>query len=332
MKNLNEDLKNGTFRRVYLFVGEEEYLKQLYRQRITDALVPEVPPINLTIYSGKETDPMELIKKAEEHPFFADWRLIVAENTGFFKSAPDELVNYMGEILETTVLVFIEDDADKRGRLYKAIKKYGRVVEFGRQDERTLTRWILGMVRKEDKQITEGAVRLFLEKEGDDMERILMELEKLFSYTLNRSEITAEDVEAVCSTHIQNRIFDMIRAVADGKQKQAMDMYYDLLALKEPPLRILFLLARNFNQLLQVKELRNAGYDQDAIAGRLGLAPFVVRSLARQAGAFSAEGLRESVGECVELEEAVKTGGMEDRMSVELLLIRLSTRRGQEKS
>ena len=64
------------------------------------------------------------------------------------------------------------------------------------------------------------------------------ELEKLFCYTLDRDEITAEDVEAVCTAQTANRIFDMVEAVAMKRQKKALDYYYDLLALREPPMRI----------------------------------------------------------------------------------------------
>ena len=93
----------------------------------------------------------------------------------------------------------------------------------------------------------------FLEKTGTDMGNISQELEKLLSYTMGRDVITRADIEAVCTTQITNRIFEMIRAVTEKKQRKALDLYQDLLALKEPPMRILFLLARQFNLLLQVK-------------------------------------------------------------------------------
>ena len=65
-------------------------------------------------------------------------------------------------------------------------------------------------------------------------------MEKLFSYTLGRNEITVADIDAICTTQITNKIFDMIEAVATRQQRKALDYYYDLLALKEPPMRILY--------------------------------------------------------------------------------------------
>ena len=111
-------------------------------------------------------------------------------------------------------------------------------------------RWVLQNVKKEQKQITERAMGLFLQKAGNDMENIQKELEKLFCYTYGKDEITPEDVEAICTTQVSNQIFEMIRAVAEKRQKEALDMYYDLLALKEPHMRILFLIARQWRHSL----------------------------------------------------------------------------------
>ena len=96
-------------------------------------------------------------------------------------------------------------------------------------------------------------MKLFLEKTGTDMERIRQELEKLICYCMEKESITEEDVAVICSEQTENKIFDMINAMAEKKQKKAMELYYDLLALKEPPMRILYLITRQFNLLMQVK-------------------------------------------------------------------------------
>ena len=121
-----------------------------------------------------------------------------------------------------------------------------------------------------------------------------------------------------------DKIFDMINAIAEKRQKKALDLYYDLLALKEPPMRILFLITRQFNLLMQVKELRNQGFDTQALAPKIGLQSFIARNYVRQAESFTLERLKEAVNDCVGAEEAVKTGQMNDVMSVELLIVKYS--------
>ena len=154
------------------------------------------------------------------------------------------------------------------------------------------------------------------------MENIRTELEKLVSYTWGRDVITDQDVEAICTNQVTNKIFDMVAAIVGGRTRQAMDLYQDLLTLKEPPMRIMFLIARQFNQILQVKELMNQGMDRGRIASGLKMQPFVVGKIMPQARSFTREQILSYVNLCVDSEEAVKTGRLGDRLAVELLIAR----------
>lgn len=324
MKSIDEDIKSGSFQSVYLLYGEESYLKRQYGQKLRQALVKSDDTMNASYYEGKNVNPGEMIDLAETLPFFAERRLIYVENSGVFKASCEELADYMKHIAKTTCFVFVEDEVDKRSKMYKAVRNAGRVVEFPRQGQEILTRWILSRLKRENKKITQPVLQLFLEKTGDDMEYIDRELEKLFCYTLEREVISEEDVEAVCVGQTTGKIYEMVDKIAEKKQKQALELYYDLLALKEPPMRILFLIARQFQILLQVKDLKRQGYDNKFIASKAKIPEFAVRKNAAQAGRFKTDQLKEAVADCVQTEEDVKTGILNDRMAVELLIVRYS--------
>ena len=324
MKSLNEDIKSGKFKNVYLLYGEEAYLKKQYKDRMTKAIIPDGDTMNYAYYEGKGINPAELVDLAETMPFFAERRLIVAENSGFFKNATPELADYIKSMPDTTCLLFIENEVDKRGKMYKAVKDRGRIVEMGRQDEKTLLYWIAGNVKKEGRQIKESTARYLVSKTGTDMENLEKELEKLFSYTLGKDEITAADIDDICTTQITNKIFDMIEAVAAKRQKQALDYYYGLLALKEPPMRILYLLSRQFKLLLEVKDLMGRGNDKAQIAKTAKLHPFVAGKYMQQCRTFSKAELRDIMEEAASTEEMVKTGRMNDVMSVEIFIVKFS--------
>lgn len=326
MKSLNEDLKTGQFSRVYLLYGDEAYLKKQYKDKLRNAMISPDDTMNFAYYEGKGINVKEIIDLAETLPFFAERRLIIMEDTGFFKNATPELADYLKEMPESTAMIFVESEVDKRGKLYKAVQSKGRAIELGRQDESTLLRWIAGTVKREGKQISEATIRHFLMKVGTDMENIQKELEKLFCYTLEQNAITIEDVEAICTTQITNQIFDMVNAVADKKQRKALDHYYDLIALKEPPMRILFLLARQFKLLLEVKVLDKQGFARKDIASKTGLHPFVVGKYQEQAKSFSQKELRAILEESVDIEEAVKTGRLTDMLGVELFIMKYSAK------
>lgn len=324
MKGIDEDIKSNTFQPVYLLYGEESYLKKQYAQKLRKSLSQPDDTMNVSFYEGKNINPGEIIDLAETLPFFAERRLIMLENSGVFKSACEQLADYMKHITDTTCFVFVEEEVDKRSKMYKAVKNAGRVVEFPRQTKDVLTRWILSKLGREQKKITKPVLELFLEKTGDDMEYIDKELEKLFCYTLGREVISAEDVEAVCVVQTTGKIFEMVDMIAGKQQKQALELYYDLLALKEPPMRILFLIARQFQILWQVKDLKRQGYDSKFIASKAKIPEFAVRKNLAQASRFKLEQLGQAVADCVQAEEDVKTGMINDRMAVELLIVRYS--------
>ena len=319
MQTLNQDIRERSFRPVYLLYGEESFLKNSYKNRLKEAIAGG-DAMNISSFEGKGADLDEVIRLADTMPFFAEKRLIIIEDSGLFGSTADVLVNYLPSMPDTTVLLFVESEVDKRGRLFKKVKELGYAAEMTRQDASQLARWAGGILTKEGKKITARTMDVFLSMTGDDMEHIRTELEKLISYTMGREVITEEDVRAVCTVQVTNRIFEMVSAIVNRDTRKAMDLYEDLLTLKEPPMRILFLIARQFNQILQVKEMAAKGLDKGAIASRLKMQPFLVGKTMPQARRFSREQILSYVNECVEAEEAVKSGRLKDRLAVELLI------------
>ena len=303
MKNLNEDLKTGNIKQAYLLYGEEAYLKKQYRDRLTKAVLPEGDTVNYAHYEGKGINVPEIIDLAETMPFFAEKRLIVIEDSGLFKNADAKFADYIKSMPETVCFVFVESEVDKRSKMYKAVKDTGRVVELGRQDEKTLLLWLAGNIKREGRQIKQSTAEYMLSRTGTDMENLEREMEKLFSYTLGRNEITVADIDAICTTQITNKIFDMIEAVA---------------------MRILYLLARQFRLLLQVKDLMNQGADKSTIAKKAGLHPFVAGKYMQQSRSFTMRELKGIMEEAADTEEAVKTGRLSDTMSVELFIVKYS--------
>ncbi len=321
MQRINNDIKQNTFEQIYLLYGEERYLKKQYTDRLRKALCIENDNMNTHFYNGKEVPVGEIIDLAETLPFLSPRRVIFISDSHLFKSGGERMAEYLSTPNESTFFVFTENEVDKRSKLYKTVQANGLTVEFSIQDEKTLKRWIGGILNREGKKIAENTVQLFLTKTGTDMENIQMELEKLICYCMDKEVITNEDVEAICTNRISNHIFDMINAIAVKNTKQALELYYDLLALKEPPMRILFLIARHCNMLLQTKELKNKGYDDKSIASKIGVPPFAAGKYVSQASRFKTSQLKSAVRQCVEAEEAVKTGRMNDMLSVELLIV-----------
>lgn len=324
MGRIDEDIKSGQMNHIYLLYGEEAYLRKQYKERLKKALSPDDDSMNYSYFEGKDISAGEIIDLAETMPFLSDKRTILIENSPFFKSEGEKIAEYLNAVCDTTYFVFVEETVDKRSKLYKSIAKNGCVVELNGLSEEKIITWILGILKRDDKKITQNTMEYLISKIGTDMENIRSEVEKLICYCHEREVITKEDIDAVCVSQVTNQIFDMLDAMANKRQKNALQLYYNLLALKEPPMRILFLIGRQFNLLLQARLLKQKGYGDRAIAEKIGVPPFAATKYLNQASKFKLEDLRKAVDECVEADEAVKSGNRNDRLSVELLIIKYS--------
>ena len=323
MKKLNQDLKSRSFAHVYLLYGEEAFLRRSYRSRLIEAIVGE-DTMNLSRFAGEDAREDEICSLAETLPFFSERRLIVVEDSGFFRKSAEMLADELTHLPESTYMVFSESSVDKRGKLYKTVAKEGYCAEFARQSENDLLRWLAGIFKQENLSITRDAGEQLIFRVGTDMSLLRGEADKLIAYCLERGVVTADDVQDITSEQITGQIFTMVDALADQNLPKALSLYRDLLFLKEPPLRILFLLARQFHMLNAVKE---SGYlDDNTLAKQLGAPSFAVRKYRRQAGRFSEEELIRALQAAVQTEEDVKQGRMEDRLALELFMTEVTQR------
>ena len=245
-------------------------------------------------------------------------------DTGFCKAGREQLAAYLDESPDTTIIIMVESAVDKRSKLFKSFTSNGRAIDFMIQPPETLRKWILGRVKKEGKNIDVRALDEILERTGTDMTTISVELEKLFSYTIEKPSISLADVDEIITVSTSAKVFDMIAAMADKKQSQALAMYQELLANKETPFGILALITRQFNMMLQVWELKEDRYPSKKIAEMIGIPPFVEQKYEAQIRKYSYEQLRSAINACAVADESVKIKGMNPVLSVELLIIEYS--------
>lgn len=323
MQIIKEHIKQNQFKQCYLLYGTEEYLKKLYKNKLKTGIIGDEDTMNYTYFEGKSIEIPKVIEVAETLPFFSERRLILIQNSGLFKTAND-LADYIKTMPDYCYIVFVESEVDKRNRLYKAVKEVGYISEMNGMDEKDIQLWVAQLLKRGGKKITRDTLMYFLNKSGTDMEGMVQEVEKLICYAMDKEVITVEDIDAVCVTQVSNQIFLMIDAIASRKQRQALDLYYDLLTLREKPMSILFLITRHFNILLQIKELK--GQNRNDVAKKVGVPPFAVQKYMSQADNFTKQGLIENLKDCAEMEAQVKTGLMTDQMTVELLIVKFSQR------
>lgn len=282
--------------------------------------------INFTYREGKAVDLEELMEIARTVPFLAPRRLILLENSGLAKKGGDALMELLPQIPPECVLVLVEEESDKRTRLYKSIQRTGRVVDCEYLSEADLKKSAKAMLKQAGCSIEAEALDLLVDRCGGELTIMAGEVDKLAAYCMDRGKVSPADVEAVTGVTLQGRIFSMIDAMALGRPREAYLLYEELRALREPPQRILYLITQHVSRLLAVKELEGRGLSGQSIGENLGLKPFLIGKYAHQARALSADVWKKRLTHLVEYDHDVKQGRLSSHLAAELALVEMSMR------
>lgn len=327
MRRIDDDINTGQFKKVYLLYGQEDYLKKQYRDKLIRALVNDGDTMNFAKFDNDSINIGQMIDLAETMPFFADHRVLLISDSGWGKKTPEEMANYLdlASLPEATIFIFVETEVDKRSKLFKVAKELSRDIEMNKPDERTLALWVGNKLKAYGKQMKKEAWSEFLNRTSESMYNMDSELEKLVSYVGDRKQIELEDVKLVCTQQVEAKIFDLINAMAAKDLKSTMDLYNDMLSAKEPPMRILYMIVRQFRQMKTIKELASHGENAGTIAKKVGAPEFAVNRSVRLMKNFSDRAIRELLDDACDFEYRVKSGRLDEFMAVELLIAKYTS-------
>lgn len=323
---INSHIAQDAFANIYLMTGEEFYLVYQFRNKLLKALTDIEDNMNYMVFKGENAKPDNISEFALTMPFFADRRVLLIEHSDFFKKGNEEMEKVLEELPDTTVIIFVETNIDKRNRLYKLVQSKGVIAEFNKQDSATLMKWISRNFTDEDYEIENAALYKMLEAIGDDMNILSNEIEKLKNYCHDSKSITVAAVEEICISQVEGKIFDMMDALSKRDKETTIELYNDLLLLKEPPMRLLYLITRQYNLLLKAKLALKKDDNPSYIASVLKVPPFTVKKYINQSNAYSYEELLAKLDRCQDADTHIKTGKYSDKMSVELLIVELLQR------
>lgn len=333
MKELKKQWKQGEFHKCYLFYGSETYLIKNYEKALHEAILPPgAEGLNYEILEGKKATAASVMDAVETLPFLNDKRLVLVRNSEFFqkgsrKEEGELLLDFMENLPESSCLLFIEEKAEKNIRLYKAVAKFGVVVEFKSLTEKEIISWMKKTCKSQGILLSENAALHLLRITDNSMENLEREVGKLTAYKAEGGEIQIEDIDAVCSVSLEAKVFDLIRSVSRGHTEEAVSLYGNLMRMKESPFMVLSLLTRHFRFMLECKLLSQNGATNGEIAQRLEIRDFAVRDYLKQASDFEKKELEQALRDCLQTDLDIKNGKMSEELAVELLLIGYSNRK-----
>lgn len=326
---LKKQIKNNDIKPVYLFYGPEEYLKKYYVNAIEKLILEKSTRDLNRIVIEDNISASKIIDNCESYPVFSQKKMLLVKNSGYFKGSGgnkeeiEKVTEYLKNLPDYVCLIFYESEADKRLKIYKAIESEGLVVEIPYQKPADLVKWVVNVTKANGKKISMETASILVEKSSEDMTEILNEINKLIVYTGERDIIRDEDVMEVCNTSIKSRIFDLTDAIIEKDIVKTLRYLDDLITLREPIPVIIYMIARQFRQILEVKANLSKGVPLKDVAAKLKIPPFIAGRIQKQADRFSFEQLNQAICDIFECDLSIKTGKIRDKAAVEMLISKL---------
>ena len=308
---LSKDLKENNLDKLYLFFGEEVYLKELYTKKILQTIPDDgFEEFNKIIIDGKESDMFSVSEALESFPMMSDKKIVLIENSGIFKSANQETKDFYSKVFsalaEDTVLIFSETEVDKRSALFKAAQKSGSVVEFELLSEADLISFVQREVMGQGKKIQKDVAEYLVNISDSSLSSLKNEILKLVSNC--EDEITKTDVDRLASKSLQIQVFELCDLLMERKTDRVLQMLEDLKTVKESPFKLIYILFGTFDKMLKAKLMEYEGTPYQDIAKELGVPPFIAKKYINGQKGFSQDELILMTVKVAEVDLLIKQG------------------------
>lgn len=265
-KDLERELKQGKLAPVYLLFGPEGYLRDEAARAITDEALRDtlLREFNESTFSLTQTEAHMAIATAEQLPMMASRRVVRIKD---FNKLPEDdeeiLLRYVGRPAESSVVIFVADDLDKRRTLNKALLEKCAAFEFNHPKDAELKIWLKSYVRSLKAELDEHTLQRIVELVGNDVRILFNEVTKLATAAMPSGRITIDLVNALVGRSRELSNFELADHLVARNRKLALQTLKHLLADGAEPVMLIGLIASNYHRLALAREILSRGSRQD---------------------------------------------------------------------
>jgi DNA polymerase III subunit delta len=265
-KDLERELKQGNLAPVYLLFGPEGYLRDEAARAITNEALRDtlLREFNESTFSLAQTDVQEAIAAAEQLPMMASRRVVCLRDfMKLLETDEESLLRYLARPAESTVMIFVTEDLDKRRKLSKTLMQECAAFEFTYLKVPELKAWARAYLKSLKAELDEQTLQRIIELVGNDIRLLSNELGKLAAGALPSGRISIELVEALVGRSRELSNFDLADHLIARNRKRALETLRHLLADGSEPVMLIGLIASNYHRLALARELLERGSRQD---------------------------------------------------------------------
>ncbi len=328
LEKLKKDLSAGKPGQLYIFYGEETYLRDHYLGRLREAvLTGGLGEFNRHDLSSRDMSPHALEEAVDCLPMMAERTLVEVTDFDLFKAGEkEEYVRILSSLPDYCCLVFLYDvleyKPDARTRLAAAIKEHGTAVNFVRQSPRELADWVRRHFRAQGKDIDPRLCEELIFLCGDLMHNLQQEVGKIAAYAKG-DHITRADIEAVATPQLSAVVFRIADAIGEKNFDRAAATLGELYQMQKTPYEIMGALGKQMRQLYSARLALASGKNAAWVSQLWGMR-YPADRLMVSARRFSLPWCRNAVIRCARTDLAMKSTGQDAKELMTTLLLELA--------
>lgn len=325
IKIIKDDIKNNKLMPYYLFFGEETYLINDIKQSIIKHF-NNSNNMNISIYNDNNFDEKKIKEKLSQYGLFQEKKIIIFENLNLFdiklKRINDSIYNKLTENTDNNIIIFIENNVDKRNKLYKFLQENKAIIlEINELPENIIIKFIQEKINKENKKFeNENLLLYFLTLVGSNIYNIKNEIDKLLLYTNNKSIITNEVIDNITSIQIEEKIFKMIEMINNKNYNMALKLYSDLLYNKVPIELIIYNLKRNYLHILKIKSMKKENKTLSYMVDNLKLQQWQVNNIINFEKKYTENDIINKIETITDIDTKLKTGRLNREIAINYII------------
>ena len=334
-----EDLRNHLRKKeiapVYLLFGAETYLRDLAAKTVTDFVFTDssLRDFNEAVISLHDDKIQYALNAAEQMPMMTAKRVVritdvrISASGGKDNLKEDDeaiLTAYLTRPSETSVVIFVADELDKRRRMAKLLIENSVAVEFAELKDFELKKWAIDRLKELGTQIDDNALNHLIALVGNNVRRLTTELEKLSVAALPDAFITNELIEELVPNSRELTNFALTDSLLAGNKQQTLEVMKKILDDGAEPLMLLGLIANNYHRLFLAKGLMQKGVERREVARIMKLPPFKQEDFLATARRADERKLARIMRRIAEADLAIKTSKGTPRLQIEMLICELA--------
>lgn len=309
---------------IFFFYGANSYALRQEVHRLSDAYVSRTgSDFGLERVDGTKVTAQELSAELQTVPFLSTSRLVIVENLGANKVVAGEIERLTTNLPESTVVVFIDTEVDRRTNYFKTLSANAKAVEFVQLSGSKLETWVRQEVTRQSAKISPNATRRLIELVGEDQWRLSSEIGKLANYS---EEITPATVEEMVEPAFSDTIFNLVDAMTAGRGGLALKLFQGLILQKTSEIYILTMIQWQLRNLLLAKA--SGGITPSELTKQTGISPYVATKVVAKRRDFSLDILKVAFAAAVDCEYRIKSGQAPAEAAVEQLIFQISSQAG----